>query len=93
MDGWSFLGLEVKGDKKHLNQNPKCGKCINFVADGKSKKQKLACSPALVRKAGWGAGGGVIWKGGGNHKHLDLQMALMSCAKQPVLTDEPVNPG
>lgn len=46
-----------------------------------------------MRKAGWGSGGGVIWKGGGNHKHLDLQMALMSCAKQPVLTDEPVNPG
>lgn len=27
-----------------------------------------------------------------NHKHLNVQMALMSCVKQPVLTDEPVNP-
>lgn len=29
----------------------------------------------------------------GNHKHLNLQMAPMSCAKRPMLTDEPVNPG
>lgn len=30
---------------------------------------------------------------GSSHKHLNLQMALMFCSKQPVLTDEPVNPG
>lgn len=30
---------------------------------------------------------------GSNHKYLNLQMALMSCAKHSVLTDEPVNPG
>lgn len=41
----------------------------------------------------WGLG--VVMGPGkrSNHKHLNQQMALMSCAKQPVLTDEPVNPG
>lgn len=41
----------------------------------------------------WGVGPAVESEKGSNHKHLNLQMALMSCAKQPVLTDEPVNPG
>lgn len=41
----------------------------------------------------WGVGVVVESGKGSNHKHLNLQMALMSCAKQPVLTDEPVNPG
>ncbi len=45
------------------------------------------------RKDVWGVGVAVASGKGSNHKHLNLQMALMSCAKQPVLTDEPVNPG
>lgn len=45
------------------------------------------------RECVWGVGVAMGSGKGSNHKHLNLQMALMSCAKQPVLTDEPVNPG
>lgn len=62
------------------------------------------CMPACVllqahmltsqqREHVWGAGVALGSGKGSNHKHLNLQMALMSCAKQSVLTDEPVNPG
>lgn len=53
---------------------------------------RLICSLASSG-AVWGAGVAVGSEKGSNHKHLNLQMALMSCAKQSVLTDEPVNPG
>ena len=56
---------------------------------------RLICPRASLRSVHDEKVGGVtVGPGkGSNHKHLNLQMALMSCAKQPVLTDEPVNPG
>lgn len=54
---------------------------------------RLICSLASAGSVCWGVGLAMESGKGSNHKHLNLQMALMSCAKQPVLTDEPVNPG
>lgn len=53
----------------------------------------LICSLASTGSVCGGVGVAAGSGKGSNHKHLNLQMALMSCAKQPVLTDEPVNPG